>query len=235
VNGATTGTAPEVEHDITVGAVTVSKGDRFLSGECLPGTIYCVEYLLADEGPRYHIGDRVQVTCMPLVDGRSSMTCDSIRIVATLGQDQLPIGIEWALLSPADLADPISTRRELLDSRLARCGGDNRGVHFVRVRVDGCDTTGRANPRSQTLGSALRHHLTDEEGSSEDMQVLRTALARNKESVLVRALYAGALRARGQCEEYYDQCMEFYWRGYSRRPVRELEIERCRRQFGPRR
>jgi len=235
VNRATDGTAPELEHDIPAGAVTVSKGDRYTSGECLPGTIYCVEYLLAVEDTRYHIGDRLQVTCMPLVDGRSSKTCDSIRIVATLGQDQIPIGIEWALLSPADLAEPISTRRELLDRRLTRCGGDNRGVHFVRVRVDDCDTTGRAHPRSQKLETALQHHLTDDEGGSEDMHALREALARKKESVLVRVLYAGALRARGQCEEYYDQCMEFYRRGYSDRPVRDLEIERCRLQFGPRR
>lgn len=230
LSAAAGASARVIEPEMTVADMKAWMNARFEASDWLPGTEYFVGYLSDLHARSYRVGDRIQVTCIPLQGDESSMPCDSVQISAELGRDQLPIGLEWALMSPADLAGPVSMQRELLDSRFTRCGGDARGVHFLRLRVDRCDTTGRADPRSQELGSAVQCFVSEGGGGRADVQYLRAALERKEGSTLVRVLYAGALRSSGRCEEYCDQLVELYKRGYARhRPVRERELERCRK------
>ena len=229
LSAAVDGGTRVVQHEMTVEDLRAWTRARFEASDWLPGTEYTVMYLIDQEAQHCQIGDRIQVTCLALQSDYSSTPCDSVRINAALGRDQLPIGIEWALMSPADLAHPVSMQRELLDRRFTRCGGDGRGVHFLRLRVDRCDTTGRADPRSQKLTRAFQCFVSIEQSGIPDLEFLHATLERNRNSTLVRVLYAGALRASGRCEEYFDQMVDLYKRGYaSHRPVREREMELCK-------
>src|SRR5436309_548560 len=91
----------------------------------IPGTDFGVRYRWGGWNGRFEIGDRVLFKCKLLAADTTSRPCDSVEVSVELGHDQLPVGLEWVLLSPADLTAPVQMRRELLDPRFLRCGGDS--------------------------------------------------------------------------------------------------------------
>ncbi len=204
---------------------------RALNSECLSGTDYCLQYVLGSYRAAFRIGDRLRFTCKPLATDSSQMVCDSVVISAELGKDQLPIGIEWVLLSPADLGFSIESSRRLLDSRFPDCGNDSTGYRPFHLVVTAWDSTGRARSGNRELQHAwtcLQQAESDSEFAAV-LPILRKELSRRPDSVLRRVLYARALAFSDHCDEYYEQCVLLSRRGFSSRLLsRDQVLKYCR-------
>jgi hypothetical protein len=218
---------PSVTQEMTVDEMREMQEARMMGSDYLYGTDYFVAYLLALEDHRFQVGDRVRFNCRILSSDGASAPCDSVEIAADLGDGQLPIGLEWALLSPADWSAPLETRQELLDSRFLHCGGDPRGVHFLQIAIVDCDSSGRLAPSNAEKRKALR--LLQNEEYPAAAELLARLLQREPDSILLRVCYAHALALSDQCEAYADQAADLAKRGYGQGlHRREKEFSYCR-------
>ena len=64
----------------------------------LPGTSYLVGYYETGEAYQLELGDKVEILCLLSPAENAPAVCDSLRLTATLGTGELPIGVDWALL-----------------------------------------------------------------------------------------------------------------------------------------
>lgn len=188
------------------------KGDGGRLGDYLPGTCYFCGYALPSgrEATRWEPGDRLVLHCeLVASDDERSAACDTFTLHVTLGNGELPLGIEWPLLGlrwGADLHYPIANAPAVLDSRFTKCGSDSSG-YFTRLTVVAADTTDRANagPRMARLRRAVDAFRVNTMAPSEALARIEATFDDDRRDPLRSVLYAGALSDAGECWAYGQQ------------------------------
>ena len=183
----------------------------------LPGTSYFVGYSETGEGYQLRVGDRVEILFVFAIAEINSAVCDSLRLTASLGTGDLPIGVDWALLHvKRNGIHWLSLRRETADPRFTRCGPDSLGVYHIRATILDADTSGRLDSKGMlakaragvSLYQVAERFGVDEHRSERyaDAAVfLADVVVSKPQNLLLRSVYAGALQGSGQCHDYARQ------------------------------
>lgn len=176
--------------------------------EQVPGTPFAIRF--APGAARdLRISDRVQLKVV--IADRDWNRGDSANVTATLGDDTLPLGVEWFLLmcdAASNPAYPIIFRRELLDDRFRRSVPE--AGSYVFVTITAVDSSRRKGGDPPSMAIAAYKAKRYEEAATR----LRKLVARRPKNDLYLSLYAGALYHTHRCNEFARQVELLTARGY---------------------
>jgi hypothetical protein len=200
------------------GAIKAVYSSHHHIGDWIAGTDYGVDYQFGDhDSLDLRLGDRVRFHVVMLSGGEYSAPCDSFELAATLGQTELPLAVEWALLGNMwgiDLKHALSTAPAVLEGRFSDCGDDTLQSVSFQLTIAETDTTGRKQISSarKILQQAildLRESRNHEVASRLDPLV--EELGAND---YFRCVYAAALVAAGRCVDFARQSSILAQRGF---------------------
>jgi hypothetical protein len=185
------------------------KLDAPRSGDWISGTPYFVWYQFGNqESKGLRIGDRVRLHCVLLQGDEDSAPCDSFDLTTTLGTEELPLALNWALLrnkSGIDWRGAIEASKAVLDERFTACSPETTSYLAFRLIVAEWDTTGRS--QITDAQRTLQQGILELRGQSGNRaaETLKPLVASMGESPFFRCLYAEALSDAGLCKEYARQ------------------------------
>jgi hypothetical protein len=189
------------------------------SEEGIPGTSGVLLSRWSDSPSNFAIGDRVRLKCVFFGASSDDVPCDSTVITSQLGTDDLPLGIEWALLRVyhgywIDWTHPIALRKQFLDGRFTRCEPSANGFFRMRVALVEIDTTARAKGRGSLAEMRTAVSLMGRWRWEEAAALLKPLIERRSRSALLQVLYATTLQGSRNHSELERQHVVLTKLGY---------------------